>query len=330
MIIKNYEFGKTNFLNSNLFLLYGDNDGFKKETINKIENELKFKKFLYHESEIINNTENFYNTILTKSFFENEKIIIIKRSTDKIFNIIKNLLDKDLSNIKIILDSDILEKKSKLRNLFEKDKNLVCVPFYPDDFKSLNYIATHFFKKEKIKVSQIALNLIIERSNGSRDHLKTELKKIGIYAYSKKEIDIAEVIKLTNLGKNYNISDLVENCLAKNQNKMSKIMNENNFSNEEAIIVIRTFLFKAKRLLNLSKVAKNEKNIEQVIASYKPPIFWKEKEIVKQQLRIWSANKLKRLINEINETELLIKKNINNSMNILFDFIFKISKNVNN
>tara|TARA_B100001287_G_scaffold263328_1_gene254090 strand:+ start:279 stop:1271 length:993 start_codon:yes stop_codon:yes gene_type:complete len=330
MIIKNYEFGKTNFLNSNLFLLYGDNDGFKKETINKVENELKFKKFLYHESEIINNTENFYNTILTKSFFENEKIIIIKRSTDKIFNIIKNLLDKDLSNIKIILDSDILEKKSKLRNLFEKDKNLVCVPFYPDDFKSLNYIATHFFKKEKIKVSQIALNLIIERSNGSRDHLKTELKKIGIYAYSKKEIDIAEVIKLTNLGKNYNISDLVENCLAKNQNKMSKIMNENNFSNEEAIIVIRTFLFKAKRLLNLSKVAKNEKNIEQVIASYKPPIFWKEKEIVKQQLRIWSANKLKRLINEINETELLIKKNINNSMNILFDFIFKISKNVNN
>ena len=330
MIIKNYEFGKTNFLNSNLFLLYGDNDGFKKETINKVENELKFKKFLYHESEIINNTENFYNTILTKSFFENEKIIIIKRSTDKIFNIIKNLLDKDLSNIKIILDSDILEKKSKLRNLFEKDKNLVCVPFYPDDFKSLNYIATHFFKEKKIKVSQIALNLIIERSNGSRDHLKTELKKIGIYAYSKKEIDIAEVIKLTNLGKNYNISDLVENCLAKNQNKMSKIMNENNFSNEEAIIVIRTFLFKAKRLLNLSKVAKNEKNIEQVIASYKPPIFWKEKEIVKQQLRIWSANKLKRLINEINETELLIKKNINNSMNILFDFIFKISKNVNN
>ena len=330
MIIKNYEFGKTNFLNSNLFLLYGDNDGFKKETINKVENELKFKKFLYHESEIINNTENFYNTILTKSFFENEKIIIIKRSTDKIFNIIKNLLDKDLSNIKIILDSDILEKKSKLRNLFEKDKNLVCVPFYPDDFKSLNYIATHFFKKEKIKVSQIALNLIIERSNGSRDHLKTELKKIGIYAYSKKEIDIAEVIKLTNLGKNYNISDLVENCLARNQNKISKIMNENNFSNEEAIIVIRTFLFKAKRLLNLSKVAKNEKNIEQAIASHKPPIFWKEKEIIKQQLRIWSESKLKLLINEINETELMIKKNINISMNILFDFIFKISKDINN
>ena len=330
MIIKNYEFGKTNFLNNNLFLLYGDNEGYKKEIIDKIDNELKFKKFLYYESEIINNTENFYNTILTKSFFENEKIIIIKRSSDKILNIIKDLLDKDLSDIKIILEADILEKKSKLRSLFEKDKNLVCVPFYPDDFKSLNYIATHFFKEKKIKVSQIALNLIIERSNGSRAHLKSELKKIGIYAYNKKEIHIAEVIKLTNLGKNYNISDLVENCLAKNQNKISKIMNENNFSNEEAIIVIRTFLFKAKRLLNLSKVAKNEKNIEQAIASHKPPIFWKEKEIIKQQLRIWSESKLKLLINEINETELMIKKNINISMNILFDFIFKISKNINN
>lgn len=330
MIIKNYEFGKTNFLNNNLFLLYGDNEGYKKEIIDKIDNELKFKKFLYYESEIINNTENFYNTILTKSFFENEKIIIIKRSSDKILNIIKDLLDKDLSDIKIILEADILEKKSKLRSLFEKDKNLVCVPFYPDDFKSLNYIATHFFKEKKIKVSQIALNLIIERSNGSRDHLKSELKKIGIYAYNKKEIGIAEVIKLTNLGKNYNISDLVENCLARNQNKISKIMNENNFSNEEAIIVIRTFLFKAKRLLNLSKVAKNEKNIEQAIASHKPPIFWKEKEIIKQQLRIWSESKLKLLINEINETELMIKKNINISMNILFDFIFKISKDINN
>ena len=330
MIIKNYQLKDNNISKYNLFLLYGDNEGFKNEIIEKIYETTKYKKFLYYEKEILSNTENFSNSLTTKSFFENEKIIIVKNATDKILNIIKDIIKKELTEITIILDSEILDKKSKLRNFFEKEKDLACIAFYPDDFKNLNFISQKFFKEKKIKISQESINLIVERSNGSRYHLKNELEKIELYVSNKKEIEFSEIIKLTNLGKNYNISELVETCLVKNQKKLSKIMNENSFSNEDTIIIIRTFLLKAKRLLNLRENIKLNPNLETVISNYKPSIFWKEKEIVKQQLKIWSEDNLRKLINEINSTELLIKKNISISLNILLNFVFTNSKIVNN
>ncbi len=330
MIIRNYQLENNNIKKYNFFLFYGDNEGLKNEKINEIYKANNYKKFSYYEKDILNDVNNFLNTVETKSFFDNEKIIIIKNSTDKIFNATKNILNKKIEGTIIIFSAEILDKKSKLRNFFEKEKDLACIPFYPDDFKSLNIIAQNFLKEKKIRISQESINLIIERSNGSRQHLKNEMEKIALYAVNKKEIDISDIIKLTNLGKNYNISELVETCLIKNQKKLSKIINENSFSSEDTIIIIRTFLLKAKRLLNLSENIKLNPNLETVISSYKPPIFWKEKEIVKQQLKIWSEKNLRKLINEINNTELLIKKNISISLNILLNFIYINSRPANN
>ena len=330
MIIKNYQLENNNIKKYNFFLFYGDNEGLKDEKINEICKANNYKKFLYYEKEILNDVNNFLNAVETKSFFDNEKIIVIKNATDKILNATKDILNKKIEGIIIIFNGEILDKKSKLRNFFEKEKDLACIPFYPDDFKSLNIIAQNFLREKKIKISQESISLIIERSNGSRQHLKNEMEKIALYAINKKEINFSEIIKLTNLGKNYNISELVETCLIKNQRKLSKIINENNFSSEDTIIIIRTFLLKAKRLLSLSENIKLNPNLESVISSYKPPIFWKEKEIVKQQLKIWSEINLRKLINEINNTELLIKKNINISLNILLNFIYMNSRPANN
>ena len=329
MIIKNYQLENNNISKYNFVLFYGDNEGLKSEKIDYILKTTNYKKFLYSEKEILNDIENFSNSLLTKSFFDNEKIVIIRNATDKILNLLKDLINRKIEKIIIIFDADVLDKKSKLRSFFEKEKNLACIPFYPDDFKSLNFISQNFFRDKKIKVSQETINLIIERSNGSRHHLKNELEKIGLYTANKKKVEFSEIIKLTNLGKNYNISELVETCLVKNQKKISKIINENNFSNEDTIIIIRTFLLKTKRLLNLSKNIKSNPNLETVISNYKPSIFWKEKEIVKQQLKIWSEKSLGKLINEINNTELLIKKNTDISLNVLLNFIFTNSKITN-
>ena len=329
MILKTFELNKISD-NTNFYLIYGKNEGLKIECIDKILNKNTGKVFNYDEKKIKEEIETFYENILSNSLFESNKVIIINRASDKICEIIEDLIDRNLSNIKIIINAVILEKRSKLRSLFEKEKDLICVPFYPDEFRNLNYIAQNFLKNKDLKISQESINLIIERSNGSRNHLKKELEKIYTYALNKKEIGFSEILKLTNLSKNYNISELVEMCLVKNHNKLSKIINENNFSNDDTILIIRTFLLKAKRLLKLSKNLEKEKSLETVISNYKPPIFWKDKEIVKQQLKLWKKESLKKLIYEINLTELQIKKNINLSLNILLNFIFKNSKAINN
>ena len=285
--------------------------------------------FKYLESEIFSDIDNFYNQILSKSFFEKNKLIIIKNASDKIKNEIEILREKKLDDIKIILISNILDKKSKLRNFFEKEKDLVSIAFYSDNNETLSTITKTFFSKKNIPISQESINLIVNRANGDRKSLNNELSKIESFLTNKKKITIEEIYILTNLSENYSINELVDNCLAKNKDKILYIINENNFSFEDTIIIIRTFLIKAKRLIKLNQNMRINKSIDQAISNFKPPIFWKDKELVKKQIKIWTLDKTYKLIDEINKIELNIKKNSINSLKILFDFILATSKTNN-
>ena len=325
MILKTFNLDKD--INAKIFLFHGVNDGQKDEIIkNKFIPIFGDNVFKYYEKEILSNIENFYNQILSKSFFEKKKIIIIKDASDKIKEDIEVLKEKISDDIKIIIISSVLDKKSKLRNLFEKNDDLVAIAFYNDNNQTLSSISKSFFLKKKISISQESINLLVNRACGERKSLNNELQKIENFLSNKNKISIEEIHALTNLSENYSINELVDNCLAKNKQKTIYILNENNFSFEDAIIIIRTFLLKTKRLLKLNQDLQINKNIDKTIVSFKPPIFWKDKELVKNQIKIWTLDKTYKLIEEINKVELNIKKNSINSLNILFDFILNTVK----
>ena len=322
MILKTFELSKIKD-ETIFYLLYGKNDGLKSECIDKILNKSIGKVYNYDEKQIKDEIETFYENILSGSLFEDSKIIIINRATDKIYEIIQDLIDRDIHNIKIIINAGILETRSKIRSLFEKQKNLICIPTYQDNNDTLSKLATIFFRDEKISISQQNINLIIEKCNGDRDYLRNELNKIKNYANEKKKISTEEILKLVNLSENFEFSELVDNCLAKNKNKIIKILNENNYNTEDCIIILRTFLSKAKRILKLAIQFEKNKDINKTINSAKPPIFWKDKDIVKIQLNKWKPKKIKELIDNISNIELETKKNFNNSILITTNFILE-------
>ena len=329
MIIKSYELNKLNFDRNKIILFYGKNEGLKKDSIkNLIYKEDEISK--YEEREILENTDIFLENIFSKSLFENEKIIIIKRVTDKILKIIEEIEEKNIEDFKIILNADILEKKSKLRSFFEKSKKHVCIAFYPDTDQVLSKLTYNFFNQKKISLSPANINLIVNKCNGDRETLFNELNKIEYFSKSGRKITEESIIKLTNLIENHSISDLVDNCLAKNKKKIINILNENNFGNEDCIMITRSFLLKSKKILKLSSEFKSNKNIDLTISLAKPPIFWKDKEITKQQIYKWTPNNIKKLIYRLNEIELLMKKNINNSINLITDFILDQSSSNTN
>ena len=331
MIIKSFELNKLELNNYKFYLFYGDNEGSKEEAIKKIfEQNYLDKIYRYEEKEILDNIDNFFNSILTKSFFDNEKLVIINRATDKIRETIESLIEKNPEDIKIILNSKNLEKKSTLRKIFEKDKSIICVPFYEDNNQTLNSIISLFFRNKKIPISQQLINVLIERSRGDRKNLNNELEKIDAYLLNKKNLNLEEIIKLTNLADNYNASELVDHSLAKNARKTVAILNENNYSDEDNIIIIRTLLAKLKRLVKIHELVDEKNNIEQAVSTSKPPIFWKDKPLVIQQIRSWKKEHLKDLIYKTNDIELLIKKNSTIAKNILSDFIINNSRKTNN
>jgi len=330
MILKTFELNKIKD-NTIFYLLYGKNEGLKSECINEIIKKEKGKIFKYDERQIKDEIEPFFENVLSGSLFDSNKIIIINRATDKIYEIILNLIDRHISNVKIILNADLLETRSKLRSLFEKNKNLICIPTYQDNSETLSRLAALILKKENISISQQNMNLIVEKCNGDRQNLQNELDKIKNYSLNKKKISSDEILKLINLSENYGLSELIDNCLAQNKNKTIKILNENNYNTEDGIIILRTFLAKAKRILKLANQLKRNNDINKTINSAKPPIFWKDKEIVKIQLSKWKLKEIKKLIKNINDIELEIKKNYNNSLYIISNFILeKSSFEINN
>jgi len=324
MIIKSYQINQINPTIHNLLLFYGKNEGLKNEIIKNI---IRDKKNInnYDEKEVLENEYNFVENILTKSLFDDEKIIIIKRSTDKILKVIESLNSKKLEDITIIINADNLEKKSKLRSFFEKNKETICIPFYPDTDQTLSKLAYDFLKGRKISISQSSINLIINKCSGDREALYNELNKIDFYTKNGKKITTEDIMKITNLIENHSVSELVDNCLAKNNKKIINILNENNFNNEDCILITRSLLNKSKKILQLVKEFENNKNIELTISSAKPPIFWKDKEITKQQIKSWKPESIKDLIYKLTDIELLIKKNLNNSINFITDFILEQS-----
>ena len=326
MILKYFELNKLNFNVVNFLLFHGKNEGYKNEEIKKITKILKRTIVNYDEKQIIENIDEFFENNLNKSFFDDEKIILINRCTDKIIKVIEELIDKKVNDKIFILNTESLEKKSKLRNFFEKSKSqLVSIAFYPDNFDTLLKIAQQTTRVRKILLSNECLNILVNKCANDRKNLLNEIEKIELYSRDKKKISNEEVFRLINLSENHSINELINYCLVKNQKKLFNILNENIFSNEDCIIIIRTLLKKSKNLLNLVNLYQSNKNIEATINNAKPPIFWKEKNIVKDQINLWSPEKLKNLIVEINDIEYQIKKNSFNSINFTTNFLLEKS-----
>ena len=325
MIKKPYEL-KNLYKEYRFYLFYGKNEGAKKEEIKKIISINDNKGIFTHfEKDILQKSESFIEEIFSGSLFEEDKLIIINQSTDKIIKILETIYSKKPDGITIILNSDVLEKKSKLRSFFEKEKNLICVPFYSDNQETLSKITYSFLKEKNISLSQSNINLIVNRCNGDRGILKNELQKIENYCLNNNNVTSENIIKLTNLIENFSISELIDNCLAKNHKKTLSILNENNFNNEDCILIARILLNKLKRNLKLSIEFQKNKNIEKTISLAKPPIFWKDKEITKQQISKWSPENIKKLIAKLGQMELLIKQNVNFSVILMTDFILEQS-----
>jgi len=325
MILKSFNLKKYLIKsNTNIFLLYGENTGLIDQTIKDIFLPI-FPKSVsnYDESEILRDIENFKSALFNKSFFEDEKLIIINRGTDKILSIIEELIEKKTQDIKVIIKSNFLEKKSRLRKFFEKDENTVIVAYYEDSYQTLYQLVQNFFKEKKLSISSENINLIIDRSKTNRNNIRTELEKILIFSKNKTTVQTKDLVKLINLSENHDISELVDQCLSKNKKKTINILNENNLNTDENILILRSFLNKLKRLKKLRINLEENKNIEQVLSSFRPQIFWKDKDVIKQQLNNMSLGEINYLIKKINKLELEIKKNFLLSNQIMTNFILE-------
>ena len=337
MIIKSYEIQRNplNFIKYNLFLLYGENDGLRKDIKESIkvavnQQNTHIELLSLYENDIIDNEENLYNSIYSGSLFSNKKIITINNGTDKIIKQVKDIVEKLPENVFLIIFSGVLDKKNKLRNLFETNIKTLCIPCYLDSDKDLEIIAKTEFKKNDIILSRELINLLIEKSNNDRNNLRNEIGKITSFALNKKKLEIDEIKSIINFSGEYKSDSLINECLCGNILQYKKILSELYLNTVNQISLLRILSNKIQRLLYMKEMERNYNDLDGLLNASKPPIFWKEKPMVKKQLTIWTLGNLKKTIYEINDIELLCKKNPQISNMVFFDFFTRICKKANN
>lgn len=333
MILKSYEIlnQNKNLKEKNIYLIYGENFGLKKDIKEKItKKNINCEVINLEEDEVLKNEENFYNLIYSQSLFSETRTIIINKVTDKILNKIQDVNEKNPNNVILILLANILEKKSKIRNYFEKNINVYCVPCYEDTFRNLEMIARKELLKDNINLSNESLSLIIDRAQGDRNNLRNEIEKIIAFSGKNKNISFNQVKDLTNSFEDLKVQQFVDSCLSGNNNEFKKILDELYIDTFNYILFLKIFSRKVEKLINLKKQEYKFNSIETLINSVKPAIFWKDKPVIKTQLKIWNLKNLTDLIKNLNLTEFECKKNNKMATIIFFKFISDSFKKANN
>jgi DNA polymerase-3 subunit delta len=338
MLLKSQEIALKNkdFFKERVIVLYGENkdliNDLNQQIISKFIEEKKISKS-YFEEDIIKNPENIINYYLNGSLFDdNKNISIIKNCSDKILEII-NKIKNNINNNVIILNSEILLKNSKLRQFGEYDKLAICIPCYQETKFDIKKFLTQQIRINNIQLSDTQSEVIINSSSLKRSKIKEVMEKLNLYKNSGKITDqiIEEICTDEDLKKNDEIIDIL---LSKNEKNINEfISNMSNYEKNfiEIIIILRSFIIK------ILDIQKNNKNlsIDERIERYKPPIFWKDKDRIKNILKIWSANSLEKFLSNLNIIETEFKRNDLNQDTQFYYFLTqnlsKISlKNTNN
>ena len=311
-------------------LLYGENDGIKDEVKAKL-------KLLHKDSEIINIFQDeiikdkncLFDNAFNSSLFNEKKIIFIQEASDKILKEISEVLEKDNNDTKIYIFSSLLDKKSKLRSLFDKEKNLASLPCYQDTDKTLI-----LYVYEKLKdfkgINQEIVNLIISHSNHERKIIKNEIDKIKS-CFIDKTIKKEELEELLNIKINDDFNKLRDYALLGDIKNFDKLMKVTEFLQDESFLNLNIISFRISKLIEIQRKNIGINDIEKTVETMTPKIFWKEKPIIIQQLRKWTMKNLLSISNDLANTEILMKKNseIKNEILIKKLLVNTIEKAVN-
>ena len=314
MIIKSYLFEKDVKKNDNkFFLFYGENLGLKKELKKKIQDTYdKAELTNFTQEDLTKNEKIFYEQFLNISLFSNLKIFFIDNVSDKILEIIQDLENKS-DNQKIYLFAGILDKKSKLRNYFEKSKEMIIVPCYND-----NEITIRSKIAERLKdyqgVNNQSINVIINSTGLDRMRVSNELDKIENY-FLDKNIQKKDLFSLLNQSENESFDTLKNAAISGKNDKTNKLLSETIIENDKIIFYLSSINFRLNKLNEI--LSFKDSNIEEAIEVLKPPIFWKDKPEFIEQAKKWNTEKLQRMLNETFNLEIKLKSDVNLNKNIL-------------
>tara|TARA_B100000965_G_C19567464_1_gene747486 strand:+ start:735 stop:1745 length:1011 start_codon:yes stop_codon:yes gene_type:complete len=331
MILKSYIIEKSTELLDQYksILMYGENEGIKDDIKIKIKERKKNAEIInLFEEEIIKDKDILFNHINNSSLFNSEKLIFLHEITDKVFSQISETLDREIKDVNIYIFSNILEKRSKLRNYFEKEKGLGVIACYEDNERTLsNYIITQLKGHEGL--TQEIVNIIISNSNLNRKIIKNEITKVK-NCFFKKKINKEELEELLNIKSSNSFSQVRDASFLGDKIRVNKLMGEVEIMDEDVFFYLNQINMRTNKLLEIQNINGETKDDELALDTLKPKIFWKDKPIYLLQLKKWNKRKLQSILKQIYKIELLMKSSQAKNDLIIKNLLIEICNKASN
>ena len=290
-----------------LILFYGENYGLKKDFKEKIREKYKKNEVLnFFQDEIIKNNNLLINEIENKSLFDEKKVIFIEQANDKILEVIERIAE-NIDEEKIYIFSDILDKKSKIRSYFEKNKSCGIIPCYADNEISIRKIIIEKLKNYQGLSSEV-INFLIQNTGLDRDKINNEIEKIQSY-FKEKKIDLLKIDQLINIRSNDDFNLLKDEALNGNKIKTNKLLADTVFEKENNVFYLNSINQRINKLNEIESLKKDNYNIETLVSTIKPPVFWKDKPMLIQQSKKWNKKKIQEALKKTYNVEIEIKSN---------------------
>ena len=315
MIYKSYLIEENiELLKNNIVLFYGENLGLKNDFRDKIKSKFKNSSILrYSQDDVLKDSDILINEIRNVSLFDNQKIFIIDQINDKLLNLIEEL-QNIMNENKIFLFSDILEKKSKIRSLFEKSKKFDVVACYKDNEINLKKIISSKLKGYS-GVTPRLINTLIENSSMDRIKTNNEIEKIKTF-FSDKIIKPDLLEKIMNQQTDEDFNAVKDTALNGNKSDTNKLLSSTMFEEEKNIYYLTAINQRLNKLKDVAIFADTQ-NIAEIVDNVKPPIFWKDKPNFIIQAKKWNEKKLNIALEKTYETEIKLKSNAELNKNLL-------------
>jgi len=310
MILKSYLVeNNTNSLKSYICtLFYGENNGLKIDFKNKIKYENKESEVInLFEEDLLNNKNILLSEVNNLSLFTSKKIIFLHELSDKVFNTVEDILNKRNEDIQVYIFSKILDKKSKLRSLFEKKKELAAIPCYQDNERTLQQYISNKLKNLKGVTPEI-INFIMKNSYLDRGIINGEIEKIKTY-FTNNHIERNEIESLLNIKDDESFEKIRDATLLGDKLNVNKLIGEIRFQSEENFYYLNQLYIRFSKLLEIQDFNESVKDYEVTLEQIKPRIFWKDKPALLRQLKIWDIQGIQLAINDISKIEILMKRN---------------------
>ena len=310
MLLKSYlvENNTNSLKNYICTLFYGENNGLKIDFKNKIKHENKESEIInLFEEDLLNNKNILLNEFNNLSLFSSKKIIFLHEISDKVLNQIEEIINKRNEDVQIYIFSKILDKKSKLRSLFEKNKELAAIACYQDNERSLHQYISNKLRNLKGVTPEI-INFIMKNSYLDRGIINGEIEKIKTY-FTDNQIEKNKIESLLNIKDNENFEKVRDATLLGDKINVNKLIGEIRFQSEENFYYLNQLYLRFSKLLEVQDFNESIKNYEITLEQIKPKIFWKDKPAFLRQLKIWDIQKIQSAITDISNIEILMKTN---------------------